>query len=45
MSEETTRDQDGARPFEERVLSMLTDMRSDFNELRNTLKEHFPAIK
>ncbi len=44
MSEETTREQNGARPFEERVLSMLTDMRADFRELRNTLKEHFPAI-
>jgi len=45
MSEETTREQNGARPFEERVLSMLTDMRADFNELRGTLREHFPAIK
>ncbi len=44
MSEETTREQNGARPFEERVLSMLTDMRADFRELRATLKEHFPAI-
>jgi hypothetical protein len=31
MSEETTREQNGARPFEERVLSMLTEMRGDFN--------------
>ena len=44
MSEETTREQNGARPFEERVLSMLTDMRADFRELHSTLKEHFPAI-
>jgi archaellum component FlaC len=31
MSEEITKDQNGARPFEERVLSMLTEMRADFN--------------
>ena len=31
MSEETTKEQNGARPFEERVLSMLTEMRADFN--------------
>ncbi len=31
MSEETTREQNGARPFEERVLSMLNEMRADFN--------------
>jgi DNA repair exonuclease SbcCD ATPase subunit len=31
MSEETTQEQNGARPFEERVLSMLSEMRADFN--------------
>ncbi len=31
MSEESTQEQDGKRSFEERVLSMLTEMRSDFN--------------
>jgi hypothetical protein len=34
MSEETTKEQNGTRPFEERVLSMLTEMREDFNESR-----------
>jgi t-SNARE complex subunit (syntaxin) len=29
MSEETTKAQNGARPFEERVLTMLTEMRAD----------------
>ncbi len=31
MSEETTQEQNGARPFEERVLSALAEMRADFN--------------
>ncbi len=31
MSEETTKEQDGARSFEERVLSALAEMRADFN--------------
>lgn len=31
MSEDRTQDQNGKRPFEERVLSMLTEMRKDFN--------------
>jgi archaellum component FlaC len=31
MSEETTQEQNGARPFEERVLTALAEMRADFN--------------
>ncbi len=31
MSEEKTKDQNGARPFEERVLAAITEMRADFN--------------
>lgn len=31
MSEETTQEQNGARPFEERVLAALAEMRADFN--------------
>jgi chromosome segregation ATPase len=31
MIEETTQEQNGARPFEERVLSALAEMRADFN--------------
>ncbi len=45
MSEETTRDQVGARPFEERVLFMLTDMRADFRDFKKELREHFPFVK
>ncbi len=32
MSDEVTKDQNGKRPFEERVLSMLTEMSTDFNK-------------
>ena len=32
MSEEPTQEQPGARRFEERVLSLLAEMRADFNE-------------
>jgi archaellum component FlaC len=31
MSEDKTQDQDGKRPFEERVLAAVTEMREDFN--------------
>jgi hypothetical protein len=39
MSEETTQEQNGARPFEERVLSALAEMRADFKEFRAHFKE------
>ena len=45
MSEETTQEQNGARPFEERVLSALAEMRADFRDFKKELREHFPFVK
>ncbi len=45
MSENVTQDQNGARPFEERVIALLNDMRLETNARLDQLNERVTAIE